>query len=160
MENQVGIEKDNALTRIARQVKEHNSGIGALAGRDRGASMTPLTGPRVTTRAMAMPEPIDPVEQERLDLEARKIGILPVEKEDSKYTTLEEALETATGPTPPEPVKSLGMRGPVPAGEIWRKVDPPRLINFKNVQGIDLENNVVQVDGFNIALPIEKATEL
>jgi hypothetical protein len=173
-----GIEyPQNDFTRMIEEVARDNAG----GRRPVVASATP--GPSVTTPAMREPRveeaPLSAEESAELDALARAHGVVDprlgnapgqndhgLDPTTNKYAnmTMEQILaEGSPVHTPPvvvrqeAPVRMPGMRvGVVSSAPI---VQPPRLPNFRNVQGIDLIIGVVYVDDMPFAISTEELAE-
>jgi len=126
-------EKDNPFTRLAHQVAEHNRGRPMGRATFRGESVIAAEAPTlVRSAAMNAPPPIpsalDPEEQARRDkLLAEHMGVPEENIRESPHQHL----------LPPESRVSL-TRG---------------IPRFERVQGIDLENGVVVIDGMTFPIP-------
>jgi hypothetical protein len=102
--------------------------------------------------------PLSPDERAELDAHARELGLMPgeVQEEDSKYATLEEAIEAGRSVHPPAPVGQPMDPTDRPTARQFlaraRVVETTRLPNFSKVQGIDLVRSVALVDGLEFAL--------
>lgn len=150
MQNQVGWVKDNPLTRLADEVKQLNIERGNAAGAVSGTPVQVLSGgPMVRSAPMLAPRPLSPEETAELDEKARAMGI--------------EIDEDVNSP-PINPVGELPERYRAPSvqpvkQETARNISTARLPNFRNVDGFDLRNGVVLVDGMKFPLPPESVVE-
>lgn len=138
MENQVGWEKDNPLTRMANQVKQMNIDRGNAAGGFSGTPVQQMTPTMVRTAPMLVPRQLSPEETAELDEKARNLGILEEDETvGPPVNPIGELPENyrAARPNPNPPVNIPGRS----------KEPETRLPNFKNVDGYDLRNGVVQI---------------
>jgi hypothetical protein len=174
---EVPVEKDNALTRFMRQVADTNAAAGLPAGRSAGgpAGVDPPT--RVRSNAMNSPlpvRPLSPEERAELDQKARAIGIMPKDELDEltdpddedecvALSEQEKLNPTASAiPTPGSirnPARATApsqilneARGPYVAFTPLKKSQLP---DFRNVEGFDLINNTIRVDGMIFPIPLE-----
>lgn len=172
--NQVAVEKDNALTRVLREVAEANAQAGKPAGRS--AAMGPDPGPRVRSQAMTV-APLSAEEKAERDRKAKELGIMPKDELDELQDD-----EPEGGPMPaPAPASSfvpkpgfsknrptqaaIGALAAVRTG--GGMLDPdrmtareflaskPQLPDFKKVQQFDLTTNTIYVDGMAFPIPQE-----
>lgn len=130
-------EKDNPITRIARQVADHNAGAGMMRS----------YGPQVRVESAAMHQPVElpPGEQARLDALAAQHGV--------PMSDLGEAEEAQhRGPSLAETARlSFGAYAPVA---------PPRLPDFTKIEGIDLKRGEVIVDGLRFPVPADDLRDM
>ncbi len=136
---------ENDFTRMIERTREHNiSGQGGVAS----ATPLPTVQSAVLGRAVVEAPPLSPEERERLDAEARKLGIMPGSEADEKpqYETLEEAIAAGA------PVKSQDIPDRMTAREFLGRSNHPRIPDFRNVQSIDLVNGFVVVDGLSFKM--------
>lgn len=140
-ENQPGIVRDNPLTRMMDSVKQMNQDRGALAGRVTGTPVIPLSSSRVRSSEMQTFIPLTSEEIDDRNRLAVEAGILNAEE-------IEEGIAESVN-WPREGVQQLVSK-PTPEA-----IARPRLINFKNVQGMDFHRNVAYVDGFEIKIPLK-----
>jgi hypothetical protein len=171
--NQPAIEKDNALTRVMRQVAQTNAEAGLPAGRSAGgpANIEPPTRVRSAPMRTAIPlKPLTAEEKNDLDQKAKALGIMPKDELDELREADEddEAPAFAAAPVPapafiPRPGSIRNPRRAVAPSEITARATEtgrvslgrPQLPDFRKVESFDLTTNTIYVDGMSFPIPPE-----
>lgn len=143
--NQPGIVKNNPLTQLLDEVKSINRERGALAGKNAGTPMVGVSSPNVRSANMNA-APLTPREIAERNRAALAAGI---PEEDLPHVDENINMD---GDIPTQYKIAVPPPSPQHRPEV---VSPPRIPNFKNVQGMDFHRNIAYVDGFEIELPEE-----
>lgn len=121
---------DNDFTRLIDSISADNRAGGRRGG---VASATPLPTVRSASYGQEVVVPLTAEQQAELDRKAAELGIMELPMHASGFV-----------PNGLSPVITL----------------TPRLPNFRAVEGIDLQRNVVAVDGLAFPIPEDEALEL
>jgi len=136
---QPAYEKDNPMTRLAREVAAHNAGHGLPAGRGYGVGQT-MVEPASMGRSVAVRQELPPPPQEEIE----RLNRLALE-----HGVPASDLGVA------EPMPTQYVPNPLQVTRTLRDIRPsaPRLPDFTKVEGIDLKSGHVIVDGLTFPVP-------
>lgn len=133
---------NNEFTQMIERVAGHNSG-------GRGTASTFVGGESITARSSSLGTEVTTEltteERERLDAEAIRLGIMPHPEGigAGQYHTLDDAVRAGMPVVPPD-YSHMNIPA-VPTS--------PRLPDFSKIQGLDLVQGLLYVDGMEFPMP-------
>jgi hypothetical protein len=173
----------NSLTQMIEEAARANRAGGGMPVRRQvevaSATSMPTVQSAAVGRPVEEPPPLTAEEREELDRQAILAGVLdprlgnqntdgtPINTPTTAYGSLEEAIAAGAPVNQPapavDPVENFrGDRAALVAvrEKVRVMTGAPRVPDFRKVEGIDLINNAVVVDGLTFPLSAEQALEL
>ena len=173
----------NSLTQMIEEAARANRAGGGMPVRRQvevaSATSMPTVQSAAVGRPVEEPPPLTAEEREELDRQAILAGVLdprlgnqntdgtPINTPTTAYGSLEEAIAAGAPVNQPAPAVDPveNFRGTAREVVAMREkvrvmTGAPRVPDFRKVEGIDLINNAVVVDGLTFPLSAEQALEL
>jgi len=174
----------NSLTQMIEEAARANRAGGGMPVRRQvevaSATSMPTVQSAAVGRPVEEPPPLTAEEREELDRQAILAGVLdprlgnqntdgtPINTPTTAYGSLEEAIAAGAPVNQPAPAVDPveNFRGGATREQLVMRekvrvmTGAPRVPDFRKVEGIDLINNAVVVDGLTFPLSAEQALEL